>query len=597
MKTPSNLELKDLLDNVAAAYKITDPAKNKFRIVAYERAATAVEHLSSEAKDLWDEGKLTEVSGIGESIAGHLDELFRTGRSKHFDEVMKGIPPATFELLKVSGIGPKTAYKLATEYKVPAKNALAYVEKLAKSGKIAKLEGFGEGSQKEIIAGIEEAKVRIHKKRRLLLPYASEIAHEVIEWVKKAGGVIEINPLGSLRRRASTVGDIDIAVATESPKEVLTHFTKYPKVTRVLELGDRSASVMLPGSIQVDLMAESPAGYGALLQHFTGSKQHNIALRNIALKKGFSLSDWGVRKVGFQENLEPAKRKYTQFKSEEELYKYFGLAYIPPELREDMGEFEAAKVGELPKLVEVRDIKADLQIHSSFDIETSHDVGQSSFVEVLERAGELGYEYVAFTEHNPSKSMHTKAQIVDILKRKREAIDTLNAKRGTRPFAFNSLEIDILPNGSLPVPEEGLATLDFALASLHSSFKQSKDMMTKRVLTAFAHPKIKVFAHPTARKLEEREGVELDWPQIFEYFKAYDKWIEINADPARLDLPDFLVREAVRCGLLLTLGTDSHARQMLDNMPWGVTVARRGWATKADIVNTRSLAEFEKLLG
>ena len=555
----TNLQIAELLRDVAASYQLKDDKKNFFKIVAYQRAADAIEHATSELKDLWDDGKLDEIPGVGPSIAEHLDEIFRTGVSKHFEEVMKGIPPEAFKLMELPGIGIKTAMKT--------------------------LKG---GDRKDIEAKLKEVEVRNSKAKRHLLPYAATVAGEIIEWISKNKKAIRIDPLGSLRRRVSTVGDIDISVATNDSVEVLEHFTKYPKAQKILEKGTRSAAIIIPGGIQVDLMAESPEAYGSLLQHFTGSKHHNIALRELALKKGFSLSDYGVKK------LKDKTEKLTKFKTEEELYNFFGLKYIEPELREDTGEIEAARDNKLPDLVELKDIKADLQIHSSFDIETSHDLGESSMEEIIKRAGELEYEYLAFTEHNPSQRGHTDQNIIDILKRKREKIDNLNYSRVKK--VFNSLEIDILPDGRLPVPDLGLETLDFALISIHSSFDLERREMTKRVLRALAHPKVKIFAHPTARKLNEREGVELNWPEIFEFCLKNNKWIEVNCDPMRLDLPDTLVREAVKLGVKLTLGTDSHHADGLNNMTFGVSVARRGWAETSDIINTRSLEEFEKLI-
>jgi len=598
----TNLEIAELLRAVAAAYQLKNADKNKFKIIAYQRAADAVEHASSELKDLWDDKKLEEVPGIGKSIAEHLDELFRTGKSKHFEEVMEGLPPSMFDLMKVPGVGAKTGYKISEKFKSKFKkgNSIKTLENLAKSGEIAKLEGFGEESQSDILKAIEEIKGRT---RRLLLPYASQIADSLVEWLKTEPSVKEAVALGSLRRKAATVGDIDIAVATNNPQKVMEHFTKYPKAQRVLEKGEASASIIVPGDIQVDLMVQSPDSFGALLQHFTGSKHHNIALREYALKKGLSLSEYGIKELKSQNS------KVIKFETEEKFYKFLGLDCIEPELREDIGEIEAALAHKLPHLVELKDIKADLQIHSDFDIETSHDLGVSSAEEVVGKANELGYEYIAFTEHNPSKSGHTDSQIIDILKRKREVIDKLNLKLKRKSVktndvnsysriqkVFNSLEIDIMPDGSLPVPEAGLELLDFALVSIHGSFKMPREQMTKRVLSALAHPKVKIFAHPTARKLNEREGVELNWPEIFDFCKSKSKWLEINSDPMRLDLPDTLVHEAVKFGVKLSMGTDAHHKDNMDFMQFGVSVARRGWAQKDDIVNCLSLSEFEEVI-
>jgi DNA polymerase (family X) len=604
-KSINNLEIADLLRNVAASYKIKDANKNKFRIIAYERAADAVEHLSSEAKDLWDEGKLPDVAGIGESISEHLGEIFKTGESKHFNDVMSGLPKSIFELMKVPGVGPKTAYTLSIKFKnkfKERKDPIAVLERLAKEDKISTLENFGKESQEAIIKSIKDLKNKPEK--RTLLPYALEIAEELIDWMKGNKVVERADVLGSLRRKASTVGDIDIAASTTKPNVAIDHFTKYPNKTRVLEKGERTASIIIPGGKQADLMVEHPDAYGALLQHFTGSKHHNIAIRKIALKKHLSVSDYGVRELKTKnEKLKTTtkKSKLIKFSTEKELYEKLGMSWIPPELREDNGEIEAAQKGILPKLIELSDINADLHIHSDFDIETSHDLGQSSMDAIVKKADNLGYEYIALTEHNPSHSKHNNREINALLKRKYDKIEQINSSIKNRKYkrvkkVFNSLEIDILPDGSLPVDEIGLNILDFALVSVHSSFGQSKKKMTRRVLSALSQHKVKIFAHPTARKLNERESIELDWDKIFDYCLKNNKWLEINADSMRLDLPDYLVREAVKLGVKLTLGTDSHHEYQMDNMRWGLYVARRGWAEKDDIVNTRRLEEFEKMI-
>jgi DNA polymerase (family 10) len=609
-KNIRNLEIVELLRAVAASYKLKDENKNRFKIIAYERAADAVEHLSSEAKDLFDEDKLETVSGIGKNISTHLGEIFKTGKSTHFEKLMKGLPPSMFEMIKVPGIGAKTAYKLSVEFKsdLSDKDPLKDLVKLAERGYIAKLEGMGVDSQDAILKGIKELKGRT---KRLLLPYAEQLASEVVVWLKKRNDVIFADPLGSLRRRSSTVGDVDISIASTNPKDVIDHFCKYPKASRVLERGDRTASIILPGDRQVDLMVALPDSYGSLLQHFTGSKHHNIALREYAksLKPSMSLSEYGIRKVKIQNS------KIKKFKTEEKFYKYLDLEWIPPELREDSGEIDAARAKKLPVLVEDKDIKADLQIHSNFNIETSHDLGASSMINVANKANMLGYEYIAFTEHNPSHSKHNDKQVIKLLGRKKAVVERINIGLGSPKAGdsssklkagsktpprlkrvFNSLEIDILPDGKLPVTNAGLELLDFALISIHSSFKLSKKKMTNRVLRAFDHHKVKIFAHPTARKLNEREGVELDWDKIFDFCRNNGKWIEINADPMRLDLPDFLIKEAVKYGVKLTLGTDAHHIDHMDNMQYGVYVARRGWAEKKDIINTYSLREFEKMI-
>ena len=565
-KTLTNLQIAELLRDVAASYQLKDKNKYKFQIIAYERAADAVTHATSELKDLWDDGKLEEVPAIGPSIATHIGDIFKTGHSKHFDEVMKDIPPEAFKLMELPGIGIKTALRL-----------------------------IAQGKPSEVNKLLEEVLDRRKKTRRHLLPYAAMVAHEVMEYLSECPDTLRIDPLGSLRRQVSTIGDIDLAVATNNPGRVLDFFVKYPKSQKTIEKGEHSASIILPGDIQVDLIAQPVDSYGSLLQHFTGSKHHNIALRELALKKDLSLSEYGIRRS------QKPNTKIQKFKTEKEFYKYLGLTYIEPELRENTGEIEAAGVGKLPKLVEFKEVKADLQIHSNFDIETSHDLGANSMEEIIEKGNELDYEYLAFTEHNPSRSGHSDKEVVEILKKKREKIDEINyslnqSKSNRIKKVFNSLEIDILSDGKLAVPEESLDLVDFALVSIHSSFDLDRKLMTKRVISALSHPKALIFAHPTARKLNEREGVELNWPEIFDFCLKNNKWIEINCDPMRLDLPDNLVREAVKRDVKMTLGTDAHNNDGMNNMVFGVSVARRGWAKSGDIINTRTLKEFEELL-
>lgn len=582
----TNLEVARVLRAVAAVYQLKDEARKRFEIIAYREAADSIESLSTEIKDIWDEGRLDEIPGVGEKLAGYLDELFRTGKVMHFEKILNKVPEAIFPLMDVSGIGPKTAYKLVNELGITNNDPLKEVEQAARERKIETIEGFGEKSQQAIIQAIEEFK---GKGRRFRLNYALERAEDVVRWMKENPNVKQVEVLGSLRRREPTIGDVDIAIATDKPVDVTNHFVAYPKKTRLIEEGPRKASILMPGDVQADLRVQEPESFGALLQHFTGSKAHNIAVREYAQKKGLSLSEYGIKTDG----------GIQAFSSEEEFYQALGMQWMPPEIRQNTGEIEAAIKGTLPMLVNLEQIKGDLQIHSSFDIETSHDLGMNSMEEIVEKANSLGYEYIAFTEHNPAQRGHTPEQVVEILKRKAEKVQKLNQsldKNKSVKRVFNSLEIDILPDGSLPVPEAGLELLDFALVSIHSSFRQPKEVATKRVLRAMEYPKVKIFAHPTGRKVMEREGVELDWEKIFAACVEKDMWLEINADPARLDLPDTQVREAIGKGIKLTIGTDAHSASGMENMRYGVYVARRGWAEAKDIMNTRSAAEIEKAL-
>src|SRR3989339_1941045 len=425
-KTMTNLEIAKLFRAVAAALSLTK-GDNRFRVIAYERAADAVEHSSSEIKDLWDNQELDTLTGIGSNIASHLDELFKTGKVRHFDQILKPFPPALFELLEIPGIGPKNALKLCKALGISqAHSAISRLEKAAKNGHIRSLTGFGIESEADIIKNIREFRGR---SRRMLLPIAQTIADEITAWLKKSSFVSQVYPLGSLRRQASTVGDVDIAVSSDNAPAVIAHFTNYPKKSRVLEAGDKTASLILPSGFQVDLMVQPPAAYGALLQHFTGSKHHNIKLREYALKKGYSLSEYGItpRPSTSLSNPSPIigegrKGEVLSFPTEEKFCNFLGLDWIPPELREGENEIELAKLHQLPKLVELSDIRGDLQMHSDFNIEPSHDLGLSSVDELCDKARELGYEYIGITDHNPAVSGHTQAQILDLIKKRTEVI-------------------------------------------------------------------------------------------------------------------------------------------------------------------------------
>lgn len=555
---------------MAAALELSGD-DNRFRITAYQRAADAIEHASSEVKDLWDDGKLKELAGVGEGIAASLDELFRTGQVKHFQSILKPFPSALFELVEVPGIGPKTALKFCKELGITkAHSAISELLKAAKKGRI----------DDRFIKAIQEYQGR---SRRLLLDVAQTIASSIVEWMKKNPHVLQINTLGSLRRQASSVGDIDIAVASDRAKEVIEHFTKYPHKSRVLEAGERTASLILPNEYQVDLMVQPEAAYGALLQHFTGSKHHNIALREFALKKGYSLSEYGITPR------EGRKGKVLLFPTEEKFYNFLGLDWIPPELREGENEIELAREHKLPKLIEVSDIKGDLQMHSNLDVQPSHDLGASSIADMALIASKLGYEYIGLTEHNPAVSGHTQSQIMDLIKRKSNAIEQFNSSRTIK--VFNGLEIDIQPNGRRALPDSCLDLLDYACVAIHSSFQAPRSQMTDRVLSALNHPKVKFLAHPTARLLGQREGVELDWDRLFDFCLNHNKWLEIDGWPNRLDLPDTVAKDAIKHEVKLVIDTDSHAAGQLVYMRYGVSVARRAGAAKRDIINTRSLKE------
>ena len=589
----TNQEIARLLRKIAAAYLVKN--ENRFKIMAYERAADSLENAAIEAKDLWQEGKLDEIQGIGPSIAGHLDELFKKGKVRHFEQVLKGLPEAMFSLLALPGFGPKKAYKLAKVLKLKsAKTAITDLEKAAKKGKIAVIEGFGEKSQQDILESLKSFKKGQLKENRINLPLASALATEIISYLKLCPQSLRIDPLGSLRRQVATIGDIDIAVATQDPQEVIDWFIKYPRKQKLVEKGPTGASLLLHNGRQIDLRVQKPKAYGAMLQYFTGSKNHNVHLRELALKQGLSLSEYGIKKLG-------KNHKINEYKDEESFYQAVGLPLIPPELREDTGEIEAAlrqaqnEPDGLPNLVELDDIKGDLHLHSDFPIEPSHDLGVSSMEEIIEKAESLGYEYLAFSEHAPSVSQHSKEQIFSILSRRRAIIEQLKlTSKIVR--VINLLEVDILTDGNLSIEKRSLALLDGVIASVHSSFQQNKEQMTKRILRALENPQVKILGHPTGRLLGRREGYEVDWEEIFAFCQKHGKALEINAWPQRLDLPDLLVRQAIAKGVGLVISTDAHKVLEMDLMPYGVAVARRGWAEKNDILNTLDYNEFYRWL-
>lgn len=607
----TNENVVRLLRNMAAT--LTIKGANRFRINAYDKAADSIEHLTSEAKDLWDEGKLDTIPGVGKTIAGYLEELFRTGKIKHFEAEFKKISPAVFEFLEIPGIGPKRAYELTTTFNISsAKNAVDQLEKVAKQGKIAPLPGWGEKSQQEVLEGIESFKKGAIKEKRMNLPYADQLAKDVMEYLQKIPEVKQIAALGSLRRKVATIGDIDLAVATEEPKVVLDAFVKYPQVFRIVDRGDKGATVLLKVGRQVDLRVQHPQAFGAMLQYFTGSKHHNIRLREFALKQGLSLSEHGIKPItsvkrkALSVNNFNKKLKLYEFGTEEEFYKVLGMDYIPPELREDNGEIEAAfrqaqgiRSG-LPSLVEIKDIKGDLHVHSNYDLKPSHDLGSSDLTELLDKAAELNYEYLGISDHNPKVSQLNERQIADILKQRKANFEkkysSWQKRAKKRVNLFIMLEVDIDPNGKIALPKGAEEYLDAFIVSVHSAFKLTKTEMTGRILKALAHPKAKILGHPTGRLLGARESYEADWPQIFKFCNENNKALEINSWPERLDLPDRLVKEAIDQGVKLIIDTDSHDQSQMPLLTYGVDVARRGWAEKKDILNTLGYNDFSRWL-
>lgn len=580
----TNKEISRLLRNVAASYSIQDEKKYRFQILAYQKAADSIESLATELKDLHADGDLDKIPGIGESMKNHILELFTTGEVDHFNTILSKVSPAVFPLLDIPTFGPKKAFKIVDAFDLKNPDSVIDdVYDLADKGKIDPLEGFGAKSQSDIKRAIEEFRLGKTKSSRMVLAYATEIAGTILEYLNKNNNVMQAFPLGSLRRMKSTIGDVDIAVSSNKPQEVLEYFTKYPYKDRIIEKGEITSSIILSGNKQVDLMVLKPEMIGSLLQHFTGSKEHNVALREYAIKKGFSLSEKGIK-------LKDGALK--TFDDEREFYNFLGMDWIPPEIRENKGEIEAAINHKLPKLVELKDIKGDFHIHSNYQLDSSHDYGNASMEDMLEKAQQLGYAYFGFSEHNPSIGNHTEKEIYSILLERNKKIEHLQ-KSNKSVRIINLLEVDILTSGELSLSDRCLELLDVAIVSIHSSFRTSKDVMTERIIKGLSHPKAKIFAHPSGRLINQREPYEVDWSKLFNFVIQSNKILEINSWPTRLDLQDTLVMEARKMGIKFAINTDSHALGHMDNMKYGVSVARRGWCEKEDIINTWP---YEKLM-
>ena len=584
MKSFTNEEIAKMLRHLAAAYVIQNEGKYRFQILAYQKAADSIESTTTQIKDLLQDNNLDKLPGVGSSIKSHIVELFKNGSVSHFDQALRNVSPAIFPLLDIPSFGPKKAFKIVEAFRlVDPESVIDDVEKLAKNDKIAPLDTFGEKSQNDILRAIAEYRLGKTKSSRMVLSTALEISETILDYLKMDKNVIQAFTLGSLRRKKSTIGDVDIAVSSDDAIEVLNHFNNYPYKDRIIERGDITSSIILSGNKQVDLMVLKPEQFGSLLQHFTGSKEHNVKLREFALKKGFSLSEKGVKmKDGTTKT----------FESEKNFYNFLGLDFIPPELRENQGEIEAAFHKTLPKLIEFKDIKGDFHIHSNYPIEPSHDLGNDSMQSMINKAKALGYEYIGFSEHNPSVSNHTNEQLFYILAQRKEKIEQLKESNKSIRI-INLLEVDILASGKLALDDKCLALTDMVIVSIHSSFNTPKEQMTKRILSGLAHKKAKILAHPSGRLINSRAPYEVDWNKLFSFAKENNKALEINSWPSRLDLQDTLVKQAKDMGVRFVIDTDSHALDHMDNMPFGIAVARRGWCEKKDIINT---LPYEKLI-
>lgn len=563
----TNAQIAKLLRSVAAALTLNNGSF--FQIRAYDSAADSIEHATSEIKDLWSEGRLGEVPGIGENIKKHLNELFTMGKVAHFEAVLGDFPPFLYELLEIPGIGPKTAQKITN---LDIKSFID-LKKQIESGDLAK-----KGISMNLIGKLEIGLSEINSARkRMLLPYATALALKVLEYLKTSPDVKKVDSLGSLRRKVATIGDLDFAASSENPPKVTDFFTKFSGVKHVVNKGEDKATVLLDSGIQIDLLVGKPEAYGALLQHFTGSKHHNIKLRIIAEKRGYSLSEYGVKEI--------KTGKALPIEDESQIYSLLQMQTPDPEIREDSGEIEAAIKGELPELIKDGSIKGDLHIHSNYPIEPSHDLGADSMEEIVQKAISLGYQYIGISDHSPAQRNHNQDDVIRLIKVRTKYIEQLKYPKD-KIRVLNGLEVDIMPNGTLSVPNPGLELLDYCIAGIHSSHGMNREDMTKRILNALENPYVKILAHPTGRLLNQRESFEVEWEKVFEYCARNNKVLEINSYPSRLDLPDSLARVAISRGVKLIINTDAHAVDQMELIPFGVSVARRGWAGKENIINS-----------
>ena len=568
-----NVDIAAVFENIADLLELK--GENKFKIRAYGRAAEVIRNLPEEMDLMHEEGKdFKEVAGIGDAIAAKSMELITTGRLRFYEELKVQFPDGIINLMDIPGIGPKTAYRVATELGVGTVDQL---EAAIRDGRLASLERMGEKTAANILHSIE---VFRRKDRRIPLGEALPVVEEVLAALRTVPGVRNLTAAGSLRRFKETVGDIDLMGTADDPESVIRAFVALPQVREVLSQGPTKASVILPKGLQADLRIVEHRDFGSLLQHFTGSKEHNVALRTRSQKQGLSLSEYGITDIN--------TGSIAKFADEESFYRFLGLQLIPPELREDMGEIGLAGRNALPSLVEVRDIKGDFHAHS-----TGSD-GIDSIEAMAAAAEALGYEYLAITDHSSGRNIGTGKKMERVQKQTAE-INRLNGS-SIGVYLLDGVEVDIRADGSLDLPDDVLAGLDIVVASVHSSFLQSREVMTRRIIGAIENPNVDILAHPTCRKIGEREPVDVDLEAVFSAALRYGKALEINAIPDRLDLKDLHAYRARELGVMLAIGTDAHAVSHLGFMKFGIGLARRAWCRPQDILNARPLKEVLEYL-
>jgi DNA polymerase (family X) len=567
-----NIEIAKTFDEVADLLEIQ--GANPFRVRAYRTAARTIGTLGTPVEALLKQNghALEELPGIGADLAGKIAGICRTGRLPLLSQLTRRTPESVVAMLRVPGLGPKRA---GTIYKKLHVKTLAQLEAAARAGRVGRLRGFGKGLEQQILRGIEQE--RSHG-TRVRLAEAEAWVRPFVERLRGLPQTPHVEVAGSLRRRRETVGDVDILAASEHPGPVAEAFVTYPDVKRVLARGDTRCSVVLHSGLQVDLRVVPERSYGAALHYFTGSKPHNIAIRRLGVKRHLKINEYGVFRG----------TKQVGGRTEAEVFKAVGLPWIAPELREDRGEIDAAREGRLPALVELDDIRGDLQMH------TDATDGTNTLAEMVDACRRRGYEYIAITDH--SKAVRVAGGLTRAgFRAQSRAIDAIRDKV-SRPFVLKGAEVDILADGSLDLDDDTLAGFDIVVVSVHSRFNMSKEAMTRRIVRALQHPKVHVLGHPTGRLIGTRDPYAVNLPEVIKAARDHGVMLEVNAQPDRLDLNDVSIRMARDAGVLLVVSTDAHRIPELEFMRYGVDQVRRGWCEAKDVANTRHLGAFRKLL-
>jgi DNA polymerase (family 10) len=556
-----NIEIAKLFNEIADFLEIKDD--NPFRIRAYRRAAQAIEGLPEDIAAIAERGTLLDVPGIGKDLAAKIQEVLAKGTVEYLEDLRKEIPAGVIDLMGIHGVGPRTAKLL---YEQVGVDSVERLEELARAHKLAGLPGIKAKTEENILKGIA---VWRSGRERMPLGRALVLAEAILGDLRRLKAVDQIQAAGSLRRMKETVKDIDILVTSAEPVRVMAAFIGLPNLAEVLAHGDTKSSVRLRENIQVDLRVVEPDCFGAALQYFTGSKQHNIRVRELAQRRGLKVSEYGV----FNEK----NNRRVAGKTEAEVYRAVGLPFIPPELREDGGEIEAALEDRLPSLVSAEDIRGDLQMH------TTWSDGAHSLAELAAGVRAKGYRYMAVTDHSKSATVAGGMKDEQVLQMIAE-VRALNKKmKGFRILA--GCEVDIKGDGTLDFPDEILRQLDLVLVSVHSRFKMTREEMTARIVRAVQHPLVHMLGHPTGRLIGERGAYEVDMEAVLMAARAAGTAVEINASPSRLDLSDLHARRANELGIPIAINTDAHTIGQLDYMRFGVAVARRAWLTPQDVLN------------